>query len=385
MLNYFANLDKLSHQEDLILKFASHIAKIDISGIRKSFEGAGPNSVNLGIGQTDFHTPDHIKQAAIQAIEEGFTGYTMNLGTIELRDALSEKFRRDNNLDYTPEEIMVTSGASEALFLAIGALIEKGDEVMMGDPGFVSYSALTSMVNGKPVSVPLDENLRISPESVAERVTSKTKALIVNSPNNPTGSVQTEDELRALTELADDHDFVLISDEVYEHFIYEGEHVSPAQFSDNVITINAVSKTYSMTGWRLGYVAARSEALENMLKIHQYAQACAPSVSQKAAEAAVKGPQQCVWDMRDEFQRRRDVLIDGLTDMGVDIAKPEGAFYVFPKVGDGDEVAARLIKGGVVTVPGSAFGTYGNEHIRISYAASMENIKAALDRMCAIL
>jgi aspartate aminotransferase len=367
------------------MKFASHVEEIDISGIRKSFEGAGPGAINLGLGQPDFDTPEHIKRAAIEAIEEGFTGYTMNLGIAELREALSEKFRRDNGLDYAPGEIMVTSGASEALFLAIASVVEKDDEVLMGDPGFVSYAALARVTNGRPVAVPMDERFHLTAEAVAERITPRTRALVVNSPNNPTGSVQTREELRALVELAEDHDFALISDEVYEHFIYEGEHVSPALYSDNVITINAVSKTYAMTGWRLGYLAARSEALENMLKVHQYVQACASSISQRAALAAVSGPQECVQEMKGEFQKRRDVLVEGLRSMGIDIATPQGAFYAFPKVGDGNDVAARLIKGGVVTVPGSAFGSVAKDHIRISYAAAMADIKTALERMREIL
>ncbi|UEC42848.1 MAG: putative aspartate aminotransferase [Methanothrix sp.] len=367
------------------MKFASHVEEIDISGIRKSFEGAGPGAINLGIGQPDFDTPDHIKRAAIEAIEEGFTGYTMNMGTAELRAALSEKLKRENRIDYSPREIMVTSGASEALFLAIAAVVEEGDEVLMGDPGFVSYSALARIARGRPVGVPLDERFHLTADAVAERITPKTRALVVNSPNNPTGSVQTAEELRCLAELADDHDFALISDEVYEQFIYEGEHVSPALYSDDVITINAVSKTYAMTGWRLGYVAARGEAIENMLKVHQYVQACASSISQMAALAAVSGTQEPVRIMREEFKRRRDVLVSGLRSMGVDIKEPEGAFYAFPEVGDGDDVAARLIRGGVVTVPGSAFGPRGRGHIRISYAASMEDLKTALERMRDIL
>ncbi len=367
------------------MKFACHVEEIDISGIRKSFEGAGPGAINLGLGQPDFDTPDHIKRAAIEAIEEGFTGYTMNLGTAELRAALAEKFRRENGLDYAPSEIMVTSGASEALFLAIAAVVEKGDEVLIGDPGFVSYSAIARVTHGRAVSVPMDGRFHLTAEAVAERVTPRTRALIVNSPNTPTGSVQTREELRALAELAEDHDFALISDEVYEQFIYEGEHASPALYSENVITINAVSKTYAMTGWRLGYLAARGEALENMLKIHQYVQACASSISQRAALAAVSGPQDCVRMMREEFRRRRDVLVEGLRSMGVEMEKPAGAFYAFPRVGDGNDVATRLIKKGVVVVPGTAFGSVGREHIRISYAASMEDIKTALERMREIL
>jgi aspartate aminotransferase len=191
--------------------------------------------------------------------------------------------------------------------------------------------------------------------------------------------------MRAIAEIADDEDIALLSDEVYEHFIYRGEHVSPARFSDNVITVNAVSKTYAMTGWRLGYLAARNEAIEQHLKIHQYVQACASSISQAAALEAVCGPQDCVRQMRDEFMSRRDLLVAGFRDMGVELAEPDGAFYLFPHVGDGDLVAGKLARAGVITVPGSAFGQKGREHIRISYAASRADLEEALRRMKDIL
>jgi len=367
------------------MRFASHIQEIDLSGIRKCFEGAGPNAINLGIGQPDFDTPDHIKEAAVDAIKQGITGYTPNCGVTDIRSAISLKFRRENGLDYSAEEVMATSGASEALFIAIASLLNHGDEVLVGDPSFLSYSAMASMLGGKPVYVPLSENLTINPEAVEERITGRTKALIINSPNNPTGAIQTEEELHALADLATDRDIALISDEVYEHFIYEGEHISPAKYSDNVITINAVSKTYAMTGWRLGYVAAKGDALEQMLKVHQYIQACACSISQKAAAAALTGSQDCVKAMRNEFLVRRDILIRGFQEMEIELARPKGAFYAFPRVGDGDAVAAKLIKGGVVVVPGSAFGPRGKEHIRISYASSRQNIEEALRRMKDIL
>ena len=367
------------------MKFSGRIEEIDISGIRKSFEAAGIDSINLGLGQPDFDTPPHIKEAAVQAINEGFTGYTGNLGILELRSAIRDKFRRDNQLGYSPEEIMVTSGASEALFLAISAVVEDGCEVLIGDPSFVSYWALTKIAGGRPVGVPLNEELNFDSDVVADKITKDTRAIILNSPNNPTGSVQSREEIHALADLASDHDIALISDEVYEHLIYKGEHISPAMYSDNVITINAVSKTYAMTGWRLGYLGARGEALENMLKVHQYVQACACSISQKAALAAISGPQDCVFQMRDEFRRRRDILVEGLEELGVELVRPSGAFYVFPKVGDAASVVASLMKRGVVTVPGSAFGPNGRDHIRISYAASMEKIVEALERMKAIL
>ncbi len=367
------------------MRFASCTGEIEISGIRKCFEGAGPGAINLGLGQPDFDTPEHIKRAAIKAIEKGFTGYTPNCGYPELRSALAEKFRAENGIECSPEEIMVTSGASEALFLAIAALVDRGDEVLIGDPSFLSYSALTKLVGGRPVDVPLNDELRLSPEDLEERITAKTKLIIINSPSNPTGAVQTEDEMKAIAEMADDKDVGVISDEVYEHFIYEGKNASPGKYSENVITVNAVSKTYAMTGWRVGYMVAKGCALEELLKIHQYAQACACSISQKAALAAITGPQECVYQMRDEFRRRRDLLVEGFREMGIDLIEPKGAFYLFPRVGDGDSVAARLGKAGVIVVPGSAFGQCGREHIRISYAASRANLEEALKRMRGIL
>jgi aspartate aminotransferase len=367
------------------MRFASCTGEIEISGIRKCFEGAAQGAINLGLGQPDFDTPEHIKRAAIKAIEKGFTGYTPNCGYPELKEALARKFWAENGIRCAPEEIMVTSGASEALFLAIAALVDRGDEVLIGDPSFLSYSALTKLVGGRPVEVPLNDELCLPPDAVAERITQKTKLIIVNSPSNPTGAVQKEEEMKAIAQMAEDKDIGVISDEVYEHFIYEGKNVSPGKYSDNVITVNAVSKTYAMTGWRLGYMAAKGCALEELLKIHQYAQACACSISQKAALEAITGPQECVYQMRDEFRKRRDLLVEGFREMGIDLVVPKGAFYLFPKVGDGDSVAARLGKAGVISVPGSAFGPGGREHIRLSYAASRANLEEALKRMRGIL
>ena len=367
------------------MRFASCTEKIEISGIRKCFEGAAPGSVNLGLGQPDFDTPEHIKKAAIQAIEKGMCGYTPNCGVPALRSALAEKFRSENRIDCTAEEIMVTSGASEALFLVIAALVDRGEEVLIGDPSFLSYAELTKLVGGKPVSVPLDDSLRLAPEAVEENITDKTRLIILNSPSNPTGSVGTPQQMRAIAQIAEDKGIAVLSDEVYEHFIYKGEHVSPGRFSDNVITVNAVSKTYAMTGWRLGYLVAKGGALEQLLKIHQYVQACASSISQAAALEAITGPQDCVAQMRDEVRSRRDLLVKGFREMGVDLVEPQGAFYLFPRVGDGDLVAAQLAKAGVIVVPGSAFGPGGKEHIRISYAARRADLEEALRRMRDIL
>jgi aspartate aminotransferase len=367
------------------MRFASCTEKIEISGIRKCFEGAAPGSVNLGLGQPDFDTPEHIKKAAIAAIEKGLCGYTPNCGLPQLRAAIAEKLCSENRIDCTAEETMVTSGASEALFLVIASLVDRGEEVLIGDPSFLSYAELTRLVGGRPMSVPLDDNLRLAPDDILERITDRTRLIIVNSPSNPTGSVATQGQMRALAEIAEDKGIWVLSDEVYEHFIYQGTHVSPGQFSDNVITVNAVSKTYAMTGWRLGYLVAKGGALEQLLKIHQYIQACASSISQAAALEAITGPQDCVALMRDEFKARRDLLVKGFRELGVDIVEPEGAFYLFPRVGDGDQVAARLGKAGVIAVPGSAFGPGGREHIRISYAAARSQLEEALRRMKDIL
>ncbi|MFZ3383639.1 MAG: pyridoxal phosphate-dependent aminotransferase [Candidatus Methanoperedens sp.] len=364
--------------------FSERVKSIDISGIRKMFEGAGPNSINLGLGQPDFDTPLHIKDAAIEAIKKGLTGYTMNLGFPELRSALSRKFESENHFTVSPDEVIVTSGASEALHLALQALVDKGDEVLIPDPGFLSYFTLTKMAGGKVVGVPLGEKLTMTPEAVNELITPGTRVLIVNSPSNPTGTVQTRKEIKGLAEIADDNNITIISDEVYEHFIYEGEHVSPAQFTDNVITINAVSKTYAMTGWRIGYAAARKEYVEQMLKIHQYIQACANSIAQKAAQAAIEGPQDCVGMMRESFRTRRDIVMEGFNSMGIKCVKPEGAFYAFPEVED-EEAPQKLLKNGVIVVPGSAFGENGKGHIRISYATSEENLRRALKVMERVL
>ena len=368
----------------MMRSFTDRVSEIDISGIRKMFEAAGTGSINLGLGEPDFRTPGHICDAAMDAIRCGYTKYTPGAGIPELRNALSLKFLRDNNISVSPDEVIVTSGASEALHIAMQALVEPGDDVLVPDPGFVSYSALSQIAGGRVIRVPLVD-LVLDPEVVAEHITRNTKVLIVNSPSNPCGSVQSRKEIQAFAELADDYDFTILSDEVYEFFIYEGEHASPAEFTDNAVTINAASKTYSMTGWRLGYLAARSEYIEQFHKVHQYVQACANSVAQAAALAAITGSQDCVKEMRETFRARRDLLLTGLREMGIECPTPDGAFYAFPRVGDGDHVASKLAERGVITVPGSAFGEHAREHIRISYAASESDIARALDRMHDVL
>lgn len=364
------------------LKFSSRVAGIEISGIRKIFEAAGPGSINLGLGQPDFDTPHHIKDAAIKAIHEGKTGYSTNNGIPELRSAISRKFKNENGLKYHPDQMIVTAGASEALHLVMQALLNPGDRVLCPDPGFVSYASLATMAGGKPVSVPLTGTLHIDVEA-AKSLMDKAKLIVINSPGNPTGAVESKESIRALVEYAADKNVLVLSDEVYEHFIYGKKHYSAGTFGDNVITVNATSKTYAMTGWRLGYLAADPEIIGQCLKVHQYCQACATSISQYAAVAAYEGPQDAVKVMCDEYKARRDLIWNGLKDLGFDFPKPEGAFYTFVPMDP--DLTQKIIEAGVIVVPGTAFGENAPEYTRFSYATSRENIKTALERIAKLI
>ncbi len=365
-------------------EFSSRVEKISISGIREVFEAAGEDAINLGLGQPDFPTPEHARTAAIEAIETGVVdAYTSNKGTFELREAIASKHDRDNDLSVDPENVIATAGGSEALHIAIEAHVDVDQEVIYPDPGFVSYEALTHLAGGLPKPVTLRDDLTMAPEAVEAAITDDTAAFVVNSPANPTGAVQSESDMREFARIADEYDLLCITDEVYERFVFDGEHHSPAAFaeSDNVVVVNACSKTYSMTGWRLGWVTGSHERVERMLRVHQYAQACASAPSQYAAEAALSGPQDHVDEMRDAFETRRDVLLDGFEDMGLQTPTPHGAFYAMPKVPDGwvDEVIER----GVIVVPGEAFGDNGAGHARISYAIDIETLKEAIETMAA--
>ena len=362
--------------------FADRVERIPVSGIREVFEAAGGDAINLGLGQPDFPTPKHVRQAAVDAIESGATdGYTSNAGTPELCEAISGKHARDNGFDVGPDQVIATAGGSEALHLAIEAHVSAGEKVIIPDPGFVSYAALTHLAGGEPNPIELREDLTMSPEDVEDAITDDTAAFVVNSPANPTGAVQSEEDMREFARIADEHDVLCISDEVYEHIVFEGDHYSPMDFaeSDNVVVVNACSKSYSMTGWRLGWVAASDRRIDRMLRVHQYVQACASAPAQYAAEAALAGPQDRVHEMVDAFEERRDVVLDGLADADLDTPTPEGAFYAMPEAPEGwvDECLDR----GVVVVPGEAFGDGGDGYARISYAAGIEGLKEALELM----
>jgi aspartate aminotransferase len=360
------------------LKFAERVQGIEISGIRKIFEAAGPDSINLGLGQPDFDTPQHIKDAAIEAILEGKTGYTNNTGIPELRSAICKKFKTENGLSYDKDQLIVTAGASEALHIVMQALVGEGDRILCPDPGFVSYAALATLAGGRPVSVPLTQDLHIDVEK-AKALMDGARIMVLNSPANPTGAVENKESVQALVEYANDAGVTVVSDEVYEHFIYGKQHWSAARFGENVITINATSKTYAMTGWRLGYLAAPAEIVEQCVKVHQYCQACATSISQYAALAAYEGDQSPVIMMRDEYKVRRDLFCKGLADLGFSFPVPEGAFYAFVPMKP--ELTRRIIEKGIIIVPGTAFGANSPEYARFSYATSRQNLNRALDRI----
>ncbi|MFB6122499.1 MAG: pyridoxal phosphate-dependent aminotransferase, partial [Haloferacaceae archaeon] len=353
-----------------------------ISGIREVFEAAGEDAINLGLGQPDFPTPDHARTAAVDAIRAGKAdGYTGNKGIESLREAIAAKHERDNGLDVDPDDVVATAGGSEALHVALEAHVQAGDEVVIPDPGFVSYDALTKLAGGTPVPVPVRDDLTIDPAAVEDAITDDTAAFVVNSPGNPTGAVSPPEDVREFAHIADEHDVLCLSDEMYEHFVFEGEHRSPMEFAetDNVVVVNGCSKAYSMTGWRLGWVTASTRRVERMLRVHQYAQACAAAPSQYAGEAALTGPQDVVAEMRDTFERRRDLVVDALTDMGLDVPTPKGAFYVMPEVPEG--FVEGCLDAGVVVVPGDAFGDAGEGYARLSYANDEASLREALDVM----
>ena len=365
-----------------MMEFSDRVEQVSISGIREVFEAAGEDAINLGLGQPDFPAPDHAREAAVDAIRAGKTdAYTSNKGTRELREAIAAKHERDNGLHIDPEHIIATAGGSEALHIALEAHVDPSENVVIPDPGFVSYEALTHLTGGTPRPVPLRDDLTLAPEAVEDAIDEQTAAFVVNSPANPTGAVQSPEDMRAFARIAEQEDVLCISDEVYEYQIFEGEHRSPAEFtdSDNVAIVNACSKAYSMTGWRLGWVTAAPDRIERMLRVHQYGQACASAPAQYAAEAALSGPQDQVTEMREAFAERRDVLLDGLAEMGLECPTPKGAFYAMPEVPEGwvDEVIGQ----GVVVVPGEAFGDSGAGHARISYATDLDTIEEALDIM----
>ena len=375
-------------------------ATLAISTRAKEMLREGRKVVNLSVGEPDFDTPSFIKEAAIQALREGFTKYTPVAGIPELIQAIREKLERDNNLSYSNPQIMVSCGAKEVLYNTFQAICNQGDEVIIPSPYWVSYPEQVKLAGGVPVFVSLDfqRGLRLERERLRQVISPRTKALVLNSPHNPTGGVFSLEELEEIAELAGTQDFLIITDEIYEKLIYEGTHVSIASLGKEIekktITINGVSKTYSMTGWRIGYVAGPREVIEGMKKIQSQSTSCANSIAQKAAMGALLGPQDDVEKARREFEKRCQIIVDRVSQIeGMTCPKPQGAFYIFPDISsflgtfDGDwiirnsvDLAKYLLeKAEVATVPGSAFGA--DNHLRLSYATSLDQINEGVDRI----
>ncbi|MHC1626483.1 MAG: aminotransferase class I/II-fold pyridoxal phosphate-dependent enzyme [Methanoculleaceae archaeon] len=368
--------------------------QIPPSGIRRFFDiAAGMEGViSLGVGEPDFVTPWEICEASIHSIEMGVTGYTSNRGMPELRDALAEDLRRRYGLSYNPErEIIITSGVSEALDIAIRAVINPGDRVLIAEPCYVSYAPCVILAGGRPVwlSCREEDGFRLMPDMLAEAIGPETRAIIANYPNNPTGGVMGRDDWKAVADLISDHDLLLISDEVYSELTYDGHHTAAATVDglrERTVTLNGFSKAYSMTGWRLGYLCAPEEITAAALKIHQYVMLCAPVMSQVAARQALRHGEAAKESMVREFLLRRNLFVNGLNRIGLRCHTPGGAFYAFPDIShtgmtDGEFAEALLREERVAVVPGSAFGPSGRGHIRCSYAASRDNLREALVRM----
>ena len=355
---------------------ADRTAKFDASGIRKVFDLAAKmkDPINLSIGQPDFAVPDAVKDAAIAAIRGDKNGYCVTQGVAELRSRLQKQV--DDEFGHADRRVLVTSGTSGALVLSVLAMINPGDEVIIFDPYFVMYPALVGMVGGKCVMIDTYPDFRIDPARVAAAITPRTKMILLNSPANPTGAVAAEAELRALAELAAKHNIALLSDEIYREFCYDSPPITPARWNDQTIVVDGFSKTYGVTGWRLGFIHGLSAIIDKLTMLQQYTFVCAPHPLQWAALAALDE------DMSkyiDTYKRKRDRVVAGLTDAGYKVTKPGGAFYVFPEApsGTGTEFIARAIENELLIIPGAIFSGR-DTHFRISYAASDATIERGL-------
>ena len=370
------------------------ITAIPPSGIRKFFDIVGEmkDAISLGVGEPDFDTPWHIRDEGIYSLERGQTFYTSNAGLKELKIEICKYLERrfDVSYDYV-KECMVTVGGSEAIDIAFRAMLNPGDEVLIPQPSYVSYTPCTILAGGVPVIIELEEKdqFRLTKEKVLEKLTPKTKILVLPFPNNPTGSIMEREDLEAIAEVVREHDLYVLSDEIYSELTYVGDHCTIASLpgmKERTVLINGFSKSYAMTGWRLGYACAPEIILKQMLKIHQYAIMCAPTTSQYAAVEALKNGDEDVAEMREAYDERRQYLVKAFRDMGMDCYEPQGAFYVFPSIKKfgmtSEEFAVKLLEQEkVAVVPGSAFGACGEGYLRICYAYSLKDLKRALARI----
>lgn len=370
-------------------------AGIKPSGIRRFFDIANEmeDVISLSVGEPDFLTPWHIREAGIHSLEKGRTRYTPNRGLMMLREEVCRFVKRKYGLSYQPEsDVLITVGGSEAIDMALRCLITEGDEVIIPEPCFVCYDPMTRMAGGTPVSIATkaENEFRLTPEELENAITEKTKVLVFPFPNNPTGAVMRREHLEQIAEIVIRHDLIVLSDEIYSELTYGGEpHVSIASLpgmQERTIVINGFSKTYAMTGWRMGYAVGPKELIAPMTKLHQYAIMSAPTTSQYAAIEALRNGDEDIAEMRDQYDMRRRLLVDGLNRLGLTCFEPEGAFYVFPSIQStgmtSEEFCERLLYDKhVAVVPGSAFGACGEGFIRISYAYSIKHLTEALSRM----
>jgi aminotransferase len=375
-------------------ELSQKVLNIKPSGIRKFFDLVSEmqDVISLGVGEPDFDTPWHIRDEGIFALEKGRTFYTSNAGLKSLRTEISNYIKRTQNINYNPDnEIIVTVGGSEAIDIGVRALVNDGDEVIIPQPSYVSYEPCTILANAKPVIINLkaENDFRLTADELKNAITPKTKILILPFPNNPTGSIMEKSDLEKIADIIIENDIYVMSDEIYSELSYKEKHVSIAslpKMKERTILINGFSKSYAMTGWRLGYACAPKEIIKQMTKIHQFAIMCAPTTSQYAAVEALKNGDEDVAKMRQSYNQRRRFLLNAFKEMNIQCFEPFGAFYVFPSIKElgmtSEEFATRLLQEEkVAAIPGTAFGSSGEGHLRISYAYSLENLKKAMERL----
>ena len=376
------------------MKTAKVIDRIPPSGIRVFFDLVlgMKDVISLGVGEPDFTTPWNIRERAIFALEEGFTSYTSNKGLMDLRREVSKFLKHRHGLDYDPEEeILITVGVSEAFDLSLRAVIDRDDRILVPEPAYVSYAPITTLCGGRPVSINTspDGNFKITPRDITKLCDGKTKAMILNYPNNPTGASYSRKELKAISEVISKRDLIMISDEIYCDLTYDFEHTPFATLpgmKERTIYLNGFSKSYAMTGWRIGYACGPRNLIAAMTKIHQYTMLCASIISQMAALEALKAGEMSVREMKREYKRRREFVVLRLNEIGLSCHRPEGAFYAFPSIKNTGlssmEFSRKLLeKEKVAVVPGTAFGSLGEGYLRISYASNMDRLKEALLRI----
>jgi len=373
---------------------SKRVDSVPPSGIRKFFDIAATmkNVISLGIGEPDFVTPGPMLQEGIASLQRGETGYTSNNGTIELREAISTHLSNSYNVSYDPvNEILITVGVSEAMYLSLTALLDPGDEVIVPQPCFVAYGPEVVFAGGTPVTIPckVENEFQVTGAEIEARITPKTKAILIGYPNNPTGAVLTRERMLEIAAIAEKYDLLVISDEIYDRLVYGIEHVcfsSLPGMKERTILLGGFSKDYAMTGWRIGYICAPSEILAGARKVHQYTIMSAPTMGQAAAVYALKHGEPFVQEMVAEYDRRRKLIVKGFNELGLDCFEPRGAFYAFPSIAktgmsDVDFCDRLLAEQEVAVIPGSAFGVGGDGFVRAAYAQSYEKIEQALERM----